>query len=182
MAVVDGSAVDGSADALGYDRAALPPPSVVHIGVGNFARAHFGAYHHALLRSQAAAAAQAEGGKGAPADRWGGILGVGLLPSDAGMAADLASQRHLYSLVTRSLPPVRDGGGGGGGGGGGDGDGGTYTYTPIGSFVGMLVAPADPAAAVAALAHPAVRLVTLTVTEKGYHTHWRPVRATRRRR
>lgn len=185
------AAIDGSVDTLGYDRAALPPPSVVHIGVGNFARAHFGAYHHALLRAQAAAAeaaaavASSGGGGDACGRRWGGILGLGLLPSDAQMSADLASQAHLYSLVTRSLPPAGDGGGGddgsdgdgnGGGGhdngdgGGGVGGGGIFTYTPIGSFVGMLHAPADPAAAVAALADPAVRLVTLTVTEKGYHT------------
>ncbi|GAB0489513.1 hypothetical protein MMPV_000732 [Pyropia vietnamensis] len=166
------AAVDGSIDTLGYDRTTLPPPSVVHIGVGNFARAHFGAYHHALLRAQAAAAAASSGEEGKVCGRrWGGILGLGLLPSDAAMAADLASQGHLYSLVTRSLPPVGDDGDGGDGGGGvGDGDSGIFTYTPIGSFVGMLHAPADPAAAVTALADPAVRLVTLTVTEKGYHT------------
>ena len=38
----------------------------------------------------------------------------------------------------------------------------------IGSVAGVLVAPEDPAAAIAALARPTVRIVSLTVTEKGY--------------
>lgn len=38
----------------------------------------------------------------------------------------------------------------------------------IGSVVDVLVAPEDPAAVVAAMAEPAVRIVSLTVTEKGY--------------
>lgn len=38
----------------------------------------------------------------------------------------------------------------------------------IGSVVGVLVAPEDPAAVIDALADPQVRIVSLTITEKGY--------------
>lgn len=38
----------------------------------------------------------------------------------------------------------------------------------VGAVAGVLVAPEDPAAVLAALADPAVRIVTLTITEKGY--------------
>ncbi len=41
--------------------------------------------------------------------------------------------------------------------------------TAMGALTGVLVAPENPAAAVAALADPAIRIVTLSVTEKGYH-------------
>ncbi len=41
-------------------------------------------------------------------------------------------------------------------------------YSVIGSIGRILVAPEDPAALLAALAHPTVRIVSLTVTEKAY--------------
>jgi fructuronate reductase len=47
-------------------------------------------------------------------------------------------------------------------------DGGEERAQVVGSVRDVLVAPADPAALVRALADPAVALVTLTVTEKGY--------------
>jgi fructuronate reductase len=42
------------------------------------------------------------------------------------------------------------------------------TARPVTVLAGVLVAPEDPAAVLAAMADPAVRIVTLTVTEKGY--------------
>jgi fructuronate reductase len=41
--------------------------------------------------------------------------------------------------------------------------------TTVESVVDCLVAPEDPAAVLTAMADPAIRIVTLTVTEKGYH-------------
>lgn len=41
----------------------------------------------------------------------------------------------------------------------------------INSVRGVLVAPEDPRAVVAAMADPAVKIVSLTITEKGYCTH-----------
>lgn len=83
-----------------------------------------------------------DGGDG----RWG-VLGVSMRGPD--VRARLAPQDHVYTLVTRAP----------------DGD----RVRLIGALRGVLVAPEDPAAVVAALAAPDVHLVTLTVTEKGYH-------------
>ena len=41
--------------------------------------------------------------------------------------------------------------------------------TVIGALTGVLVAPENPSAVVARLADPAVRIVTISVSEKGYH-------------
>ena len=68
-----------------YDRAALVP-SIVHIGVGGFHRAHFALYVDELANAGSTA--------------WG-ITGVGLLEQDATMAAALDAQDGLYTLVVR---------------------------------------------------------------------------------
>ena len=60
----------------------------------------------------------------------------------------LRQQDYLYSLAERSSHSVH--------------------FRVIGSLADVLVAPEDPDAVIAALARPATRLVTLTVTEKGY--------------
>ena len=77
--------------------------------------------------------------------RWG-VLGVSL--RSPGVRDQLTPQDGLYSLVVR--------------------DGVTDRTRIIGAVRGVLVAPEDPAAVVAAMASPDVHLVTLTVTEKGY--------------
>ena len=77
--------------------------------------------------------------------RWG-VLGVSL--RSPGVRDQLAPQDGLYSVVVR------------------DGD---EDHTRIiGAVRGVLVAPEDPAAVVAAMASPDVHIVSLTVTEKGY--------------
>lgn len=68
-----------------YDRAALRP-SIVHIGVGGFHRAHLAMYVDRLCAS---------GETG-----WA-IVGAGIMPGDAAMAEALGAQDHLYSLVVR---------------------------------------------------------------------------------
>lgn len=77
--------------------------------------------------------------------RWG-VIGASL--RSAGVRDQLAPQDCLYTLVER--------------------DGGTGRRSIIGAIQAMLVAPEDPAALVAAMARPETRIVTLTVTEKGY--------------
>ena len=67
-----------------YDRARLEP-SIVHVGVGGFHRAHLAVYAHEL-------ASQGSG--------WG-IVGLGLLPQDARMAEVLGAQDHLYTLLEK---------------------------------------------------------------------------------
>jgi mannitol-1-phosphate/altronate dehydrogenase len=80
-----------------------------------------------------------------------GICGVGLIDSAAerAKAAALATQDGLYTLTL--FPP----------------DGPPAT-SAVGSIVEYLFAPADPAAVLARLDDPAIRIVTLTVTEGGY--------------
>jgi fructuronate reductase len=77
--------------------------------------------------------------------RWG-VLGASL--RSPGVRDQLNPQDGLYTLVIR--------------------DGAAEHLRVIGAGQGVLVGPEDPAALVAAMAHPDVHLVTLTVTEKGY--------------
>jgi fructuronate reductase len=74
------------------------------------------------------------------------ILGASLRRGDTRDA--LAPQDGLYTLAIRS--------------------GETERLDVIGAITGLLVAPEDPEALIAAMADPAVRIVTLTVTEKAY--------------
>ena len=68
-----------------YDRSALRP-SILHIGVGGFHRAHLATYIDELCA-------------GGSTD-WS-IVGVGLLPNDEAMAAALHAQDCLYTLIAR---------------------------------------------------------------------------------
>ena len=74
------------------------------------------------------------------------ICGASLRSSDTRRA--LAPQDGLYTLSTRSAAGE--------------------TLRIVGSLRQLLVAPLDPQALLAAMSDPAVRIVTLTVTEKGY--------------
>jgi len=78
-------------------------------------------------------------------DEWA-ITGVSLRRSD--MRDALAPQDALYTIVTR--------------------DGQADKARIIGSIVKMLVAPEDPVAVIAALSADATKIVSLTITEKGY--------------
>jgi fructuronate reductase len=75
-----------------------------------------------------------------------GILGVSLRRPDVRDA--LGPQDGLYTVVAR--------------------DGAGERLQVVGALTGQLVAPESAARVVAAMADPAVRIVTLTVTEKGY--------------
>lgn len=69
-----------------YDRHRLVG-SIVHVGVGNFVRAHLASYIDELARSGTT--------------DWG-IVGVGLRPHDRAVATALGAQDHLYTLVQRA--------------------------------------------------------------------------------
>jgi mannitol 2-dehydrogenase len=115
-----------------YDRARLQP-GIVHIGVGGFHRAHLAFYVHQLASA---------------GEHWG-ITGLGLLERDAQMAAALAPQDHLYTLIEK-----------------GNGE---PSAQVIGSITGFVHAPDGQDAAVAELvAAPTTAIVSLTVTESGY--------------
>jgi fructuronate reductase len=76
-----------------------------------------------------------------------GILGVSL--RNSAMRDALAPQDNIYICAERGAQGER--------------------LTAMAALTGILVAHDDPGAVVAALADPATRIVTLTVTEKGYH-------------
>jgi mannitol-1-phosphate/altronate dehydrogenase len=86
--------------------------------------------------------------RGAAMD-WG-ICGIGVQPSNTAMRDVLAAQDGLYTLVLRHSD-------------------GTWEPRVIGSIVEYLFAPDDPGAAIEKMAAPATRIVSLTVTEGGYH-------------
>jgi fructuronate reductase len=105
------------------------PVRIVHLGLGNFFRAH-----QAWYTDHAADAAD-----------WGIAAFTGRRPEQA---EALAPQQGLYTLVTKT--PHRD------------------EYELVASLSAVHDA-ADHAAMLAYLATPAVGVVTLTVTEAGYH-------------
>ncbi|WP_433341986.1 mannitol dehydrogenase family protein [Micromonospora sp. CA-111912] len=98
-----------------------------------------GAFHRAHQAVYTEAAIGAAGGD------WG-IVGVA--PRSTELVETLAAQDNLFSVTTRAAT-----------------GGGTQV---IGSLAGVRHAASDPAGIVALLADPAIRVVTLTVTEKAY--------------
>ena len=78
------------------------------------------------------------------------VCGVGVMPADQRMRDVLRAQDGLYTLVVKS-------------------PGGGLDARVIGSIVEYLYAPDDPAAVIEKMASPAIRIVSLTVTEGGYN-------------
>ncbi|MBC6437366.1 MAG: mannitol dehydrogenase family protein [Rhodobacteraceae bacterium] len=113
----------------GYDRAGVTP-GILHLGLGNFHRAHQAVYVDDTLA----------------ADPGWGIIGVSLRRPD--MPRALAPQDGLYTLVEQA-GSIRRG-------------------RIIGSVLQAVAGAQDPAAVLRWIADPAIRIITLTVTEKGY--------------
>ena len=116
-----------------YDRSQLTP-GIVHIGLGNFHRAHQAWYLHRLMQQGLA-------------HDWA-IIGAGVRADDAKMRDRLLAQDCLTTLI--ELDP--------------DGVG-AEIIGPMIDFV-----PVEPGngALIAAMSDPAIRIVSLTVTEGGY--------------
>ncbi len=117
-----------------YDRSAITP-GIVHIGLGNFHRAHQAWYLHRLMQ------------QGHALD-WG-IIGAGVRPGDAVQRDRLAAQDYLTTLI--ELDP----------------NGRSAEVTGV--MIGFVPVEADNAALIAQMADPAIRIVSLTVTEGGYY-------------
>jgi mannitol 2-dehydrogenase len=79
-----------------------------------------------------------------------GICGVALLSFDQKIYNTLNDQDGLYTLVVKELD-------------------GTLTKRVIGSIVDCLFAPESPIAVIEKMAHPDVKIITLTITEGGYN-------------
>jgi len=83
------------------------------------------------------------------ADSQWGICGVGVRPEDAATRDALVPQDGIYTLTT--VDPA-----------------GEQETRAVGSIVRYLYAPDDPEAVLRQMADPAVRIVSLTITEGGY--------------
>ena len=119
----------------GYDRAGLVT-GIVHLGVGGFHRSH-----QAMVVDRLLSAGQA---------RDFAICGVGVLEQDRRMAAVMAEQDCLYTLVAKHPDGSRE-------------------ARVIGSIVDYLFAPDDPDLVVERLASADTRIVSLTISEGGYN-------------
>ena len=140
---------------------ARPTPTafLAHVGVGGFHRSHQaymtdvllertgtgtrpGAYDDARRRRSDSVPPNTE-------DEVWGIIGVGLMPWDRKMYETLKSQDFLYTLVTR-------------------GNSGSAARV-VQSIHDFLFVPEDPAGALERLCAPDIKIISLTVTEKGYY-------------
>ncbi|SHJ59649.1 mannitol 2-dehydrogenase [Palleronia salina] len=117
----------------GYDRAALTP-GIVHIGLGNFHRAHQAWYLHRLMDTGAA-------------HDWA-IVGAGVRAPDAKQRERLLAQDCLTTLI--ELDPK---------GRSAEVTGAMIDFVPVEDGNGPLIER---------MADPAIRIVSLTVTEGGY--------------
>lgn len=117
-----------------YDRSKLTP-GIVHIGLGNFHRAHQAWYLHRLMQ------------QGLALD-WA-IIGAGVRPEDSMMRERLLDQDCLTTLI--ELDPD------------------STSAEIIGSMIDFLPVEEDNKSLVATMADPAIRIVSLTVTEGGYY-------------
>lgn len=117
-----------------YDRGALSP-GIVHIGLGNFHRAHQAWYLHRLMQDGLA-------------QDWA-ILGAGVRSYDIAMRDKLLAQDCLTTLIELSPDAVSA-----------EVTGAMIGYVPIADGNGPLIAT---------MTDPAIRIVSLTVTEGGYY-------------
>lgn len=117
-----------------YDRARLTP-GIVHIGLGNFHRAHQAWYLHRLMQDS-------------QAHDWA-IIGAGVRANDSIMRQKLMDQDCLTTLI--ELDPA-----------------GTSAEV-TGAMIDFLPVEDTNAGLIAAMADPAIRIVSLTVTEGGYY-------------
>jgi mannitol-1-phosphate/altronate dehydrogenase len=117
---------------VSYDRASANT-GIVHIGVGNFHRAHQALYADEILAS---------GGV-----EWG-ICGISLMPNDRELFAALQRQNGLYTLIERQND--------------------SRNVRVIGSLLQLIPAYELPEIAFLRLTNEGTRIVSLTITERGY--------------
>src|SRR3712207_2502541 len=116
----------------GYAREDLRA-GILHIGVGNFHRAHQAVYLDDLFN------------RGRDHD-WA-LIGSGVRAADERMRQTLEAQDWLTTVVAREAD---------------------RTDVRITGAMIDAIAPGDPDALLAAMADPAIRIVSLTITEGGY--------------
>jgi mannitol 2-dehydrogenase len=117
-----------------YDRDGLTP-GIVHIGLGNFHRAHQSWYLHRLMQL------------GMALD-WA-IIGAGVRPYDEQQRLKLAKQDYLTTLI--ELDPKGK------------------SAEVVGSMIDYVPIEEGNQPLIAKMSEPAIRIVSLTVTESGYY-------------
>lgn len=127
------SSLKGKASVPAYRRSQLSP-GILHIGCGNFHRAHQAVYLHELFNT------------GVGHD-WA-IVGAGVREADEMMRQKLLAQ-DLYTTVVEQ-------------------EAGKSAAHVTGSMIDF-IRPGDTNALLAAMADPAIRIVSLTITEGGYY-------------
>lgn len=127
------AALPAGVAAPAYDRSRVTP-GILHVGVGNFHRAHLAIYLDDLFAM------------GKSLD-WG-IMGAGVRAADAGMRERLEAQDWLSTVV--ELEP------------------GALRARVCGAMTGFAPVAPDNAPLIKAMCDPAIRIVSLTVTEGGY--------------
>jgi len=116
-----------------YDRSKLTP-GIVHIGLGNFHRAHQAWYLHRLMQDGLA-------------QDWA-IVGAGVRAGDSAQRDRLMAQDYLTTLI--ELKPSET------------------SAEVTGPMTGFVPVEENNASLIAQMADPAIRIVSLTVTEGGY--------------
>ena len=116
-----------------YDRSKLTP-GIVHIGLGNFHRAHQAWYLHRLMQDGLA-------------QDWA-IIGAGVRAGDSAQRDRLMAQDYLTTLI--ELKPSET------------------SAEVTGPMTGFVPVEENNASLIAQMADPAIRIVSLTVTEGGY--------------
>ena len=117
----------------GYDRSTLTP-GIVHIGLGNFHRAHQSWYLQRLFEMGL--------------DRDWALVGAGVRSFDAIQREKLVAQDYLTTLI--ELDPAG------------------ASAEIVGSMIGYVPVETGNGPLIRQLADPAIRIVTLTITEGGY--------------
>ncbi len=117
-----------------FDRSNLSA-GIVHIGLGNFHRAHQAWYLQQLMQTGAA-------------HDWA-IIGAGVKQRDKEQCQKLAAQDYLTTLIE-----LETGGG---------------AVEIVGSMIGFVPVIANHAALIAQMSDPAIRIVSMTITEGGYY-------------
>lgn len=125
------SRLPGRVSVPAYDRASLSP-GILHIGMGNFHRAHQAVYLDRLFNLGL--------------DHDWAIVGAGIMPFDAARRAALKEQNWLSTVVEMS--PEK------------------YEARVTGAMIDFC--PANAQAIIERIAGPAIRIVSLTITEGGY--------------
>ncbi|WP_343573879.1 mannitol dehydrogenase family protein [Mycobacterium sp.] len=114
--------------------------SSVRVGIAHIGVGHFHRAHQAAYLNSLLQQGLAKD--------WG-ICGVGVMPADRTMRDVLNGQDGLYTLILENPD-------------------GTRAAQVIGSIIDYRYGPDDPEAALAVLAAPTTRIISLTVTEGGY--------------